>query len=84
MNLIYYPISLILITVCIIATFYFGHTLGSNQYHKVFQDQQIMITYLERENKSLALTNNYRFATCQNVLDKLGLIEQYNMAMGGD
>ncbi len=70
---------------------YFGYWLGSNQYHQIFKEQQIYISNLEDENRDLALievemkTNiRYRFSTCQNILDKLGLMDQYKMSMGGE
>jgi len=79
-----YTIALMITTSFMLLVLSFGHWLGSSQYHRVFQDQQIMIAHMERENKRLALTNNYRFEACQNVLDKLGLIDQYKMSMGGE
>lgn len=43
-----------------------------------------MIAILEKKNGELALANKQAFAVCQDVLDDLGLMENYRIAMGGE
>lgn len=73
----------LILTLCILSSIYFGHWMTKGQYL-----EQVIL--LQKENKEQAQTIQSsrmiiktKFIVCDNVMEKLGLMEQYKMAMGG-